>query len=78
MKIGGKYDPHEVYLRHWCRLVPETKVAQAALKKQLTSMAARTIAGAQTMTKKLEADGLRSPVFADICAVIEKRAERLR
>ena len=78
MKIGGKYNPDHVYLRHWYQLIPDTKVAQTALKKQLASLATRTIDGAATVKKMLEADGLRSSVFADVCALIEERAAKLR
>jgi hypothetical protein len=34
MKIGGKYEPDEVYLRHWHRLVPDTAGARNAVEKK--------------------------------------------
>jgi len=75
MKIGGKYEPGDVFLRHWHRLVPETKTAQTAMNKRLKTMAESTIENALVLKETLEAKGLRSPVFADICKVIEDRAK---
>jgi len=78
MKIGGKYEPNDVFLRHWHRLVPETKAAQSAMNKQLKAIAASTIENALVLKKTLEDQGLRSPVFANICKVIEDRAGRIQ
>jgi serine/threonine-protein kinase HipA len=75
MKIGGKYEPDDVFLRHWHRLIPDTKAAQSAMNKQLKTITESTIENALVLKETLEAKGLRSPVFADICQVIEDRAK---
>lgn len=78
MKIGGKYDPDMIFLRHWHRLVPETKAAQSALNKRLNIMATDTQNKAYALKTELEALGIISSVFAEICAVITKRATRIQ
>jgi hypothetical protein len=77
MKIGGSYEPDHVLLRHWHRLVPDTKAAQSALNKQMKTMAEKTIENALALKEDLESKGIRSPVFAKICKVIVHRAKRL-
>jgi serine/threonine-protein kinase HipA len=39
MKIGGKYKPEDVFLRHWHRIVPETAAAKRNLEKQMQETA---------------------------------------
>lgn len=77
MKIGGKYKPDDVFLRHWHRLVPETKAAQSAMNKQLKAMAISTIENALVLKETLEGQGLRSPVFSDICRIIDTRTKEM-
>lgn len=78
MKIGGEYRPANVFLRHWHRLVPKTKAAQSAINKQLQAMATNTIEKSFALKKTLETQGLSSPVFAEICAIIEERAKNIK
>jgi serine/threonine-protein kinase HipA len=77
MKIGGSYEPDHLLLRHWHRLVPDTKAAQSALNKQMKTMAEKTIENALALKEDLESKGIRSPAFAKICKVIGHRAKRL-
>ncbi len=77
MKIGGKYKPKDVYLRHFHRLVADTKAAQSALNRQIKTMTEKMMEAAPSLKASLTEDGLASGVFDDIIATIEKRAKRL-
>lgn len=77
MKIGGKYRPNDVYLRHFYRLVPDTKAAQSAMKRQIKTMTEKIMQAAPKLKATLIKDGLTSDVFDEIIAMIEKRAKRL-
>jgi len=77
MKIGGKYDPGEVDLRHWHRLVPATAGARHALEKTLRDLAARTLDQATKLHAELKAENVISPILDSILSLIKKRATRL-
>jgi len=77
MKIGGKYKPSDVVLRHWDRLVPETKAAQSLLRKQLDGLAVKTLEEALVLQADLSGEGIQSPVFEQIIGVIKERAFNL-
>ncbi len=76
MKIGGKYKPGNVYLRHFHRLVADTKAAQSAMNGQIKMMIDKMMAAAPSLKADLTKDGLVSDVFDDIIAIIEKRSNR--
>ena len=78
MKIGGKYEPDEVYLRHWHRLGPDTAVARNAIKKNLADTAAKTLDQATKLHDESEKDNINSPVLDSILALIKKRSARLK
>jgi len=78
MKIGGKYEPNEVLLRHWHRLVPDTTVAKKNLEKQLFQIANICFEKAIDLKSTLMSEGIQSTVFDDICHVIKKRGERIK
>lgn len=75
MKIGGKYKPKDVSLRHFHRIVPNTKAAQSAMNRQIKTMTEKITTAAPSLKKSLVADGLTSEVFDDIIAIIEQRAK---
>lgn len=75
MKIGGKYDPNEVFLSHWLRLVPETKTAQHALEKQLKDMAGACYEQSLILCKSLSDSGLHTPIYEEIIKIIQRRAQ---
>ena len=77
MKIGGKYKPRDAYLRHFHRLVPDTKVAQSAMNRQIKTMVEKMMDAAPTLKVSLVKDGVVSDVFDEIITVIEQRAQRL-
>ncbi len=75
MKIGGKYKPNDVFLRHWYKLIPDTKAAQRNLGKQLVDLAHKTNDHAHALKDSLEKKGIKSPVFEQICTVIKNNAD---
>lgn len=77
MKIGGKYNPRDIFLRHWLRLVPETKSAASALTRQLRLLAIKTTETAITVKNELIHEGITSLVINDICFLIQQRAKRI-
>jgi serine/threonine-protein kinase HipA len=78
MKIGGKYDPDEVYLRHWHRLVPDTAVARKSIEKSLADMATTALDQAIKLHAELNKQNITSPVLDSILALIKKRSTRLK
>ena len=77
MKIGGKYKPREVCLRHFHKLVPDTKAARSAIDKQVKEMSDKIVDAAHKVKADLEAEGLTSEIFAAIIKIIEERSMRL-
>jgi serine/threonine-protein kinase HipA len=78
MKIGGKYNPDDVYLRHWHRLVPDTAVARSAMEKSLAELSAKTLDQAAKLHAELKGEHITSPVLDSILAIIKKRNARLK
>ena len=78
MKIGKKYKPDDVFLRHWNRLVPDTKAAHKNLESQLVKMANHCVDKAEKLHSNFEAKGVKSEIFGDIIAVIKKRANHIK
>ncbi|MBX9805418.1 MAG: type II toxin-antitoxin system HipA family toxin [Alphaproteobacteria bacterium] len=77
MKIGGKYDPEVVLLRHWQRIVPDTTVAKRALNKDLMKISKDCLEQAHTLKAALKEQGTYSIIFDDICQVIKKRSDHI-
>lgn len=77
MKIGGKYKPNDVCLRHFHSIVADTKTAQLAMTRQITTMAGKVMDAALSLKRRLEADGLVSDVFDEIITIIEARLRKL-
>ena len=75
MRIGKKYDPEKIFPRDWHKLVPDTAVARKNLDELLVSTARSCLENAPALRNSLEKETVRSPIFADICSVIEKRAK---
>ena len=78
MKIGGKYEPDMVHLRHWQKIVPDTIVAKRNLEKSLIDNATAIIPKAHEVAASLIAENSNSIVFEQIISVIEKRAKHLK
>lgn len=75
MKIGKKYDPERIFPNHWRRLVPDTAVARKNLEELLLTTARNCLENAPALRSSLEKEVVKSPIFADICSVIEKRVK---
>ncbi len=78
MKIGGKYKPQDVCLRHFHKIVPDTRVAKSAMEKQIQKMSGKIVGSAQKIQADLMSEGLNSDIFAEIIKVIEGRVSRLK
>lgn len=77
MKIGGKYKPSDVHLRHWHRLVPDSATARKAMEKSLSDLVRKTLAQAAQLQADLKKDTITSPVIESILAVIKDRSARI-
>ncbi len=77
MKIGGKYRPKDVRVRHFHRLVADTKAAQSVVGRQIKTMTEKMRDAVPSLKAELEADGLASDVFNEITALIAKRSRRI-
>ncbi len=77
MKIGGKYKPDDVFLRHWHRLIPDTAAAKKNLEKQLINISRKCRDKAQHLKIDLKTQNISSCIFDDICKVINKRAKHI-
>ena len=78
MKIAKKYDPEKIFPRDWHKLVPDTAVARKNLEELLVSTARSCLENASALKSSLENDAVKSPIFSDICSVIEKRAKLIQ
>lgn len=77
MKIGGKNDPEKLFIRHWHRLVPDTAVARKNLEKTLSNMSTTVLKEAEKLKADLKKDGITSPIFDTIIAIIKERGVSL-
>jgi len=77
MRIGGKYLPDQVFLRHWHRLVVDTAGAKRAMEKTLAEAAKKTIDQASTLRVELTESGVRADIFDAILGLIRTRSETL-
>ena len=78
MRIGKEYDPDKVFFRDWCQLVPDTASAKQNLEKEIVKTATLCLEKAHDLKISLEKEGIKSPIFQDICDVISKRAKRIQ
>ena len=78
MKIGGKYHPEDVYLRHWHLLISDTQVARSAFNKQLKSITEKVQDSVSPLKEQLKYETITSPAFDEICSIIHKRTKRIR
>lgn len=78
MKIGGKYNPQDVYLRHWLKLVGDSELAKKALEAQIKDMANATLNAAIQLKKELRSEIITSPIFDKIISVIQSNVEKFK
>ena len=74
MRIGKKYDPEKIFPKDWHKLVPDAAVARKNLEGLLVATAQSCLENASALRSSLEKETIKSPIFADICSFIEKRA----
>ena len=72
-----KYEPEKVLLRHWHQLVPDTEVAKKGIERQLQHLSKTCLEKALALKESLKKEGTSSPIFEDICSVIEKRSQHI-
>lgn len=72
MKIGGKYDPETIFLRHWHQLVPGTSGSKKDINKELIELSKNCFKQANTLNETLKEKHIYSPIFDEICKVIKK------
>jgi len=77
MKIGGKYKPDDVCLRHWHKLVPDTAAARKNLEKKLIDMLKICPEKAQVLKIDLEKQNIKSDIFNDLSEIINARAKHI-
>ncbi|MGB8352606.1 MAG: type II toxin-antitoxin system HipA family toxin [Chthoniobacteraceae bacterium] len=77
MKIGGKYEPEEVHLRHWLRLVPDSVTARNAMEKSLVEMSGKALDQAAQLKGDLKKAEITSPIFEGILGVIKQRSTNI-
>jgi len=82
MKIGGRKHANDLQLRHWERLVPDTKTSKRALKEAVLTLCRKVEnslleyegANVSIMTDR----GLGEDIMASIVNVVTNRIQRLR
>ena len=77
MKIGDKYKPKDIYLRHFYKIVADTRAAQSAMNRQIKTISGKIVDAAITLKTELQDEGLGSDIFQDIVKIIKERSERL-
>ena len=77
MKIGKVSDPERLFLVHWHIIIADNNTAKSSLNKELKTFAEKLPIAAKNLQEKLQKNGISSPVFDDIIAVINKRAARI-
>lgn len=78
MKIANKDHPEHVYLRHWYTLVPDTHLAKKMMEKELKKMAERFPLKSAELVNELNSTPLKSPIYAQIHSIIEKRCRQIQ
>ncbi|MCY4099382.1 MAG: type II toxin-antitoxin system HipA family toxin [Rhodobacteraceae bacterium] len=77
MSIGEEFRPEKISIRHFQKLVPNTKTAQTVLENQVKSMSERIVNTARALKSDLKSEGITSQVFAEIIKIIQLRVEWL-
>jgi serine/threonine-protein kinase HipA len=75
MKIGGRYQPQQLCLRHWQRLVVDTQTAQRHLQAMMNTMAEKTVLESKNLSEQLSCKHPELRNTAErIVQLIEQRA----
>lgn len=73
MKIGGKYNPEDVFQRHWHQIIPNTQAAHKAFDKNYKIFGETLLKSARSLKEKLKDTVFYSPIYTDIENIIEQR-----
>lgn len=74
MKIGSKYVPGEVELRHWHRIVMDNAIARKNMNTQLKTIASDCIEKSNELREILNMQYFNTDAFDKICTIIKSRA----
>ena len=77
MKIGGKYQPGDVFLRHWHQLAADTATARKNLTKQLQDLSYQCLKQAENFKRHLLKSQPTSPVYDQIIEIIHNRSQKI-
>ncbi len=77
MKIGGEYEPENIFKRHWYRLVPDTSVARRSIDKDLVRLATTIVPQARGLIEEFKTNSISSPLFEKIYKIIEGRSRQI-
>ena len=77
MRIGKRNLPDTIKLKNWLQLVPDTKVSQRLLVRELRHFATVIPPQAKTLLEESKQNGSDHPVLKDVCKVINSRAAQL-
>jgi serine/threonine-protein kinase HipA len=75
MKIGGKYKPNEVFLRHWHKTFAQGLLGQHILEQHLQFFSQTLITKSEMLAQELGQSEIYSPVFNQIIRFITLRAK---
>jgi glycine/serine hydroxymethyltransferase len=62
-------------LRHWYDIISDTQTARKNFEKQFKQFAQKVKHNAEILKENLKQEGLYSPIYEDICSVINKRCD---
>lgn len=77
MKIGKKYKPEEVFLRHWYQLVPDTQLARNMIEKDLKRFATKLPKKSLSLLKVVESKKFPLAICKKIQEIIESRCRHV-
>ena len=77
MRIGGRNLADTIHLNHWLSLVPDTKVSQRLLIKELTNLAKIIVPEAEQLLSESAQLGFKHKVLRDINRIIKSRAKMI-
>jgi hypothetical protein len=62
-------------LRHWYDIISDTEIARKTFEKQFKQFAHKLKHHAENLKENLKQEGLYSPIYEDICSVINTRCD---
>ena len=78
MKIGGRAIADTILWPHWASLVPQTKLAQRQLKKDLQELSEKVKVQSEELLRELDEEGMSHPVLKKVHGIIGKRVRHVQ